>query len=66
MGLELTIAFAAITFIIVLAVLMFYFSTQDQLLPPYQEPIAKCPFGFGNQQPVKEDISWPFPSGDKP
>jgi hypothetical protein len=53
MGLELTITFAIITFIIVLAVLVVYFSKQDQLLPPYQEPVAK------------EDISWPFPQ-DKP
>ena len=66
MGLELTITFAIITIIIALAVVMVYFSNQDQLLPPYQEPVAKCPMGFQNQEPAKEDVNWPFPTTRRP
>ena len=66
MGLELTITFVVITFIIALAVVMVYLSKQDRLLPPYQEPIAKCPMGFGNQEPAKEDAPWPFPTTRRP
>jgi len=66
MGLELTITLAIITVIIVAAALVIYFSNQNQLLPPYQEPLDKCPMGFGNKEPAKEDANWPFPTTRRP
>jgi energy-converting hydrogenase Eha subunit F len=61
--------FASIVAIIaILGILIAYGISQNQLFPPYQEPVAKCPMGFGNQnqEPAKEDITWPFPTGSKP
>lgn len=63
------IVFASIVAIIaILGILIAYGISQDQLFPPYQEPVGKCPMGFGSQEPAKEDINpnWPFPTGGKP
>ena len=64
MGLIVFLSIIAI--IAILGILIVWGYNRDQLFPPYQEPVGKCPMGFSNQEPAKEDINWPFPTSRKP
>jgi energy-converting hydrogenase Eha subunit F len=64
MGLIIFVSIVAI--IAILGFLIAYGLQRDQLFPPYQEPLDKCPMGFQNQEPAKEDSNWPFPTTRRP
>ena len=64
MGLEIIVALIA--FIVFMGLIFAYLYSKNQLFPPYQEPVAKCPFGFGNTAKEDVDPNWPFPTGRRP